>query len=116
MADKAPGNVPSINSEGKQTNPTANLLMADTGALTSRGVYEVRAVCGGSAAGIFQLERRNVANDSTLGSAVVIYTPTAASGEYVIESVAEVGERFRVIMNAGLTGTAAATLQTEILI
>jgi len=114
MADRVPGNAPIIATEGSKTNPSAATLMADTDSLPFDGLYQLRVIAGGSAAGSFDVQRRNAANDSTLTS-LLVYTPAGASGEFVVDLPGLKTERFRVVMPSGLTGTAAASIQAEVI-
>ncbi len=100
-----------IDSQGEQTNPTTATVMADTGALTAGqlGVYEVRVILSASADAEFAVQHRNAANGANVEDPAVVYVPGTASGQYLFEFCANnVGERFRVMMNANLTGDAAA--------
>jgi hypothetical protein len=111
MAGHIWGNVPiGPETEGEQTNPADDAVMADSGAITSRGIYEVLVSIGASAAAHFQVQRRNVANSGNVGDVPVIYGPAGQTGQYRFWFVLEVGERLRVVMDDALTGTAAVTV------
>jgi hypothetical protein len=108
------GNPPIWDSVAESTNPTAATVMADTGALPHDGIYEVRVTCGGSAAAQFMLQHRNAANGANVSDTVVLYSPAGQSGQYVFRFVATAtGERFRVVMDDALTGTASVGIQAE---
>lgn len=114
MALRGDRNPPKTTTEGKKTNPTTSTVMADTGALPYECIYQVRAILGASDTATFQIQHRNAANDANQ-VAVVVYVPANASGEYLVDVTAAAGERVRVMMDANLTGTAAATLNYEVL-
>ena len=100
-------------SEGELTDPTADTLTADTGAVALGGNYECIVTCGGSAAADFRLERRNTANDADVGDTVVIKGPAGQSGQYRFLLRIDAGERVRVVMDDNLTGTASVALNLE---
>ena len=96
--------------EGEQTNPADDALMADTGALAYAGTYEVLVTIGASAAAHFQVQRRNAANAANVGSVPIAYGPAGQSGQYRFFFNIAAGERLRVVMDDALTGTAAVTI------
>jgi len=98
--------------EGEQTDPADDALMADTGALAA-GNYEFVVTVGGSAAGDFAVQRRNAANNANVGTPVVIKGPAGQSGQYRYMTTLEAGERVRIVMDDALEGTAAAALNGE---
>lgn len=106
------GNRPLVDASNKETNPTTATAMADTGAL-SAGVYEMRIICGGSAAAIWNIERRNAANDAAVGDIVIVYTAAGQSAQFALTFELEASERVRVMLNTNLTGTAAAAINAE---
>jgi len=99
-------------------NPLIDAVLADTGALPA-GIYEVRVVAGADAACRMRLEHRNAANDANLSDTPIIF-PVGANAPVEFVVVLEChstkasggvgGERFRVAMDAALTGNAAATV------
>jgi hypothetical protein len=96
--------------EGSKTNPTDTLLLADTGAIATGGIYCVHVVGGSSAAGKVNIQRRNAANDANVGVVPILY---GAAGEGIFVELkieVETGERIRATNNGGLTGTQAVTL------
>lgn len=95
--------------EGEKTDPGDESLIADTKALPA-GAYEVIVTLGASAAADFGLERRNLANDGTVGSRVVLKAAAAQSGQYRYFFQLLEGERIRVLMDDALTGTAAVAI------
>jgi hypothetical protein len=111
MAGHIWGNVPiGPETEGEQTNPADDAVMADSGAITSRGIYEVLVSIGASAAAHFQVQRRNVANSGNVGDVPVIYGPAGQTGQYRFWFSLLKTERVRVVMDDALTGTAAVTV------
>ena len=104
---------PELYSEGPQTNPTTSTVMADTGAVSPVFAAECRiyVIVGANAPAAFVVQRRNAANDANVGAAVVVYA--TGSGEYLLSYKLEGGERLRVMMQANLTGTAAASIFVE---
>jgi hypothetical protein len=112
MAQRAIKNKPFLETEGKQTDPDTTDVMADTGALTA-GIWEFKVSLGASAAATFLVQRRNAANSDDVGDVPVVYVPAGATGQYVYTFEIETGERVRVMMEANLTGTAAAVLNYE---
>jgi len=111
MAIFAPGNKPVWESEGAQTNPTASQVMADTGAL-AEGLYDIRVICGATAAGSWVINRRNAANGADVGDQPVIYTAANTSQWVQVTMSLEAGERVRVT-SGGLTGSASALITAE---
>lgn len=112
MAYRDYGNKPTLDAGAKETNPDTTDVMADSGAL-SAGIYDVRVIIGASAAAIFQVERRNADNDASVGDVVILYCAAGQSAQFALPYVLEEGERVRVMMNANLTGTAAAAINVE---
>lgn len=104
-------------SQGEQTNPTTATVMADTGALGSSvgggGIYEAFVVASASVLGKFQVERRNAANDATVGDVRPFYCLAASSVGYLFRFEILNGEWIRVMMTANLTGTAEATITVQ---
>lgn len=100
-------------SSAVETNPTTSTILADTGAITPGGIYEARFVLGASAAAIFAIQRRNVANDATVGDVVLVYVAAGQSECPILRFELEAGERLRVTMAANLTGTAGATVAAQ---
>jgi hypothetical protein len=113
MADFALGNAPILNSVAISTNPTAGTVMADSGAVPYAGLYEVNVIIGQSAAATFTIQRRNAANGANVGSTVDLFGAAGQSGQYRLLYTLEITERVRVVMQANLTGTAAAAVQIE---
>lgn len=122
MAERSPGNKPVLASAGKQTNPADQTVHADTGALLDAGAlkdktFEIRVIAGGSAAAIWQIQRRNAANAANVGpSPYSFYTIANGSGEFVIVTPLAAGERVRVTNDGAITGTTAATIHAEALL
>lgn len=112
MAIRSLGYGPVIATEGEQTNPADDQLMADSGAMWA-GVYEARVTVGASAVADFAVQRRNSANDANVGAVPVVKVPAAMSCQYVFTFQLHVGERVRVVMDDGLTGVAVAVLNLD---
>lgn len=112
MAEYVSRNKPFIETEGEKTNPTTSTVMADTGALPV-GIYEFRIFFGATAAAHFQVQRRNAANDASVGDVPVIYAAAGQTGCYPFRLSLEVGERVRVMMDDNLTGGAACSINGE---
>jgi hypothetical protein len=86
--------------------------MADSGAVTSVGVYRAYIGCSATAAAIFTIQRRNAANGANVGDTMSKDVgPGAAEFHYTY--VLEAGERLRVVMGANLTGGASCDVQLE---
>ena len=100
---------PVIDSQGELTNPVDTTLAADTGALAP-GIYDVLIVSSASANAQLFIQRRNVANDANVGDVSSFYTPAAQSNEFRCRYFVDKNERLRVIMDGGITGTAAVTI------
>ena len=112
-------------SQGEATNPTTATVMADTGILgTLRpgstdaywgggGIYEVLVTTSATAVAEFVLQRRNVANNANVGDVHIFYVPANQTVAIPFRMEAEAGERFRVMMNANLTGDAVANVQAQ---
>jgi hypothetical protein len=100
-------------SSASESNPTTATILADTGALATGGIFEARFILGASAAAIFALQRRNAANDATVGDVVLVYVAAGQSECPVLRFEIEADERIRVTMGANLTGTAAATVAAQ---
>lgn len=119
MAERAPGNKPVLASAGKQTNATDQFVHADTGALQDAAAikdktYEIRVVAGGSVAAVWQIQRRNAANNANIApSPYTFYTIAGGSAEFVIVTPIAAGERVRVTNDGAITGTTAATIHAE---
>ncbi len=117
MAVRDYGCPPIVATTGIQTNPTVATVMADIGASPTGGLYELRIVLGASVAATWEIQHRNAANSANIAPApYVVYTPANQSGEYVLTLNLAPSERVRVMMNAGITGTAAASIQAEVVI
>lgn len=114
MAERVRGETPVIKgSAGTVTNPTTSTDFGDTGNLAI-GDYEVRAMAGASAAGIWELQHRNAGDSANVSpSPYIFYTPAGQSGEYVWTIRVVADESIRLRLNAGITGTAAGQIQVE---
>lgn len=119
MAVREYGNIPTSSTGGLAVNPSSVTILAKTGALTN-GNYECRFICGASTAANFFLERATSTlsthvSDTSVQQQFIIFAPPNQSAEYVLGFRAEATERFRVRCS-GITGTAAASIQTEKLV
>lgn len=101
-------------SEGEQTNPADELLMADSKALPA-GAYEVLVSVGASAASDLAVEHRNQANDGNIVR-VVIKAVAGQTGQYRFFIQAAESQRVRVLMDdAQGAGTVAAWVNLRLL-
>lgn len=101
-------------SEGEQTNPADELLMADSKALPA-GAYEVLVSVGASAASDLAVEHRNLANDGSIVR-VVIKAVAAQTAQYRFFIQATEGQRVRILMDdAQGAGTVAAWINLRLL-
>lgn len=114
MADRALGNAALTDTQGQKTNPTTSTVLADTGAVPLAGLYDLSLLLGASAAAEFAVQVRNAANDTTV-TTYVVYGAAGQTGQYLMRAVRlDLGQRVRVVMNATLTGTAAAVVNAEL--
>jgi hypothetical protein len=93
-----------VDSQGEQTNPADDAVVADTGALDA-GMYEVLVTASSSADAQFALQRRNAANDTTVGDVIGFYTATSTPVQLIFTLFVDHSQRLRVIMDDALTGT-----------
>lgn len=107
------GNAPILDSQGELTNPTTATVIADSGVVAFRGLYEVRVIIGGSVAAQFQLQRRNAANGANVGDVVGLYGAAGQSSQFVLNYYLDAGERVRLMMDDNLTGTAYCAITVE---
>jgi hypothetical protein len=95
---------------GALTNPAINAIMADTGALVNGGTSTVTMIVSSTVAAAVVLEQRDAANALNITSHIF---PVAANTPLSVEFPA-VGfapnERFRVRLNAAITGQAQVSL------
>ncbi len=105
------GNRPGLFSEGVVADPSSATLLADTTALDG-GEYEVRLLLGAETSCVFTVQRRNAANDASVGDDVIIYSsgPTA---QYIVLYEVFTNERIRVVAGAAVTGDVYAAIQIE---
>src|SRR5690349_15346896 len=114
MAVRAAFNPPLTGSVAIANNPTSGTVMADTGAVPSDGIYEIRVILSQDAAALYKLARRNAANGADVSPfPIALYGAAAQSSEYVWTVPLNAGERVRVTMGANLTGNAQAAIQAE---
>jgi len=95
---------------GAQTNPAIDAILADTLALTNGGVSSVTMCVSSTVACVVALEQRNAANTANIASHIF---PVAAMAPVIIEFPGvpfAPSERFRVRLNAAITGQAQASL------
>lgn len=94
------------------TNPTTASVLADTGAITDPGQYEVRVFVGCSVAAIFSVQHRDAANTGIVSDSVLIRAAAGQTGEYILKyHVTVTGQRFRILPAANITGEAECTVQ-----
>lgn len=121
MAFRDFANPPTLDSQGKTTNPADGAVLADTGVLVNSNnqrskLFEVRVIVGNSAAGLYQIQHRNAANGANVApSPFTVYVAAGQTCEVVLTIPIAPGERVRVTSDGGLTGTVAATIQAEAL-
>lgn len=111
-------NGPVTKPSGWVNNPGAGVVLADTGSLPA-GVYDVRVTAGADTACRMRLEHRNAANHGNLADSPIIFV-VGQSAPVELVFVLECGstkapgglggERFRVAMDAALTGNVCATI------
>jgi hypothetical protein len=102
---------PLTGTEGKQTNPSASTLLADTGAISPVKVETVHlfieavgwAEVGSADGCTFIIEHRNAANDGNIRSMEVNFL---AAQNVIIPYIAQIasGERVRVIQGTVVPG------------
>jgi hypothetical protein len=113
MAWRTTGNPPiGPESEGSLTNPSANDLVADTGAVPFSGIYEARIGVGASGACKFLVQRRNTANDDNVGDVLTLRANTS-SAQFVYTYTLAASQRLRVLVGENFTGTAEAIIEIE---
>jgi hypothetical protein len=120
MAFRDLGNKPLLDTQGLQTNAADQTVHADPGVLNANGArrkfFEVRCICGGSVAAVWQLQRRNAANGANVApSPYTFYTAAGQSSEFVVLIQVEETERIRLTNSGAITGTTAGSLQIEAL-
>lgn len=114
MAERQANEKPTSDSQGEVTSPTTSTVMADTGALTRVGVYEVLGVVCAEASAQFQLEHRNAANDGNEDDVVAVYCPANSTVPFLWKfSINNRNERVRIMMQQNLTGVAVASLNVQ---
>lgn len=113
MSQYSRGNAPILDSQGEQTNPGTSTVLADSGAVPFKGLYEVRIVIGGSVASQFQVQRRNAANGATVGDVVGLYGAAGQSSQFILNYYLDAGERVRVVPDDAITGTAFCSITVE---
>jgi hypothetical protein len=97
-------------SAGIQTNPGANAILADTGAMPSAGKGTLQITLGANVAAVAALEHRNAANDATLNSQVIACAINQAFDTNFPNLEWVAGERFRVRLTAAIVGSAQASI------
>jgi hypothetical protein len=106
-------------SQGKQTNASDATVHADTGAITTPGLYDVKIIAGCSVAALWLIQFRNEANDGNVGDTHPFYTAAGQSAEFVIHNVPftknQAGQtsaiqRVRVVNDGAITGTSSANV------
>lgn len=110
MAAPATGNPPiGPKSEGRLTDPAADTLLADSGAVGRGGIYLAFIGMSAGAAAVVTIQRRNAANSDNVG-AVLSYDVGPGFGMVRHHFILAPSERVRVVMGANLTGGAAANV------
>jgi hypothetical protein len=129
MAGPGWGNPPRTSTQAEATNPTTSVLLAEIqdlgGPTNGNGVlYDARVLVGASTLATVWLEQ---CLSSGLGSTAlrsttaelgrrVLYVQVNQTAQYLVRFRATSGDRLRVRLGGGITGTAAATLQVEAVI
>lgn len=99
---------------GIMTNPATNAVLADTGALPNGGSVSAMLMMSTNVAAIVRYQWRNAANDTTMkehvftlgaNSNTIIYSPLS-NMEFDIGP----GDRLRLLLNAGVTGTMCCSI------
>lgn len=100
-------------SAGRLTNPAAGAVLADTGPFsTGVGSLAVQAVVSSTVLAQVLLQHRDVANTTTLSEQLFV-VPANSTYNLPLESALQglqAGERFRLVLNAGITGTIQGSL------
>jgi len=99
-------------SAGPLVNPAIDTILADTGAIVSGGGGNLQMIVASTVACVVVLERRNALNTANISSQIF---PVAAADPYDLKIVVgwADGERFRLRLNAAITGSAQASLITD---
>jgi hypothetical protein len=114
MALRQPYAPPILGSVAIATNPSSGTVMADTGAVGHDGNYEIRIILSQSAAAVYSLARRNLANGADISpTPIVLYGAAGQSSQYALMVPLLTGERVRVTMGASLTGQSQVAIQAE---
>lgn len=94
---------------GPLTNPAANAICADTGAIGGAN-YAPRLWISSTAAGVFVFEHRNAANNANIASHIF---PVGASANFIFDMAPVAltdNQRIRVRINAAITGSVQCSL------
>lgn len=92
------------------TNPGANAVLVDSGALTV-GWYFFQFLMHASVAATFDRQHRNAANSATLdGKQIPIPADAEQDSVFALPLFIPEGERFRVLNVDAFTGTAQASI------
>lgn len=84
MSERQSNEAPYIGSEGELTNPADEAIVADTGAVTGSGIYEILALVSASANSQVKMARRNAANSADVGTVVGgLYVPANQTVPFV---------------------------------
>ena len=95
---------------GVQINPATDAILADTGALSPGGTTNITIVIGGSVAFIVTVEHRNAANSANVTSQVIAAAANTPYDVIFPGVIFASGERIRVRLTAGVTGSVQASL------
>jgi hypothetical protein len=94
------------------TNPAANTVLADSGAVTAAApdgtTYEYQVVASSTVAAQIQVQHRDAANASTVES-FDVFLP-AGVVTFPVQVTLKSNERVRVVLVSGITGSISAAL------
>lgn len=99
--------------EGKKTNPGANVVLADTGPLVSQE-WRVTLVGTANIRAAVLLQHRNVANDTTLKEQWIVFLADATLSPQIIAiSLHTANERIRIVTDTVLVGNIQVSIFLE---
>jgi len=99
-------------SAGVLNNPAVNAILADTGAIPNAGSGRAIVVFSSDVAAIAIIEKRDAANTSNLNTQAIILAANETVSVELLGMVWAVNERFRVRLNAAVTGNVQASIMS----
>lgn len=114
MSERQVNEAPIIDSQGELTDPADDTVVADTGQITSPGLYDILVLAVASASAQVKLQHRNAANTANVDDESGIYVP--ANQSVVVPwrfAINNKNERIRVIMDDALTGTMWCSINAQ---